>query len=72
MSMMMRLMVMMMLALATMQLFSADYVCFWLGGAGWVMSVSVVVLKKVMREKVAGVEEEDDVPGGGDAYAVTA
>ena len=45
---------------------------FWLGGAGWVMSVSVVVLKKVMREKVAGVEEEDDVPGGGDAYDVTA
>ena len=44
---------MMMLALATMQLFSTDYVCFWLGGAGWVMSVSVVVLKKVIREKVA-------------------
>ena len=61
----------MMLAIATMQLPSTDYVCFWLGGAGWVMSVSVVVLKKVMREKVAGVEEED-VPGGGDAYDVTA
>ena len=62
---------MMLLELATMQLFSTDHVCFWLGGAGWVMSVSVVVLKKVMREKVAGVEEED-VPGGGDAYDVTA
>ena len=36
------------------------------------VSVSVMVLKKVMREKVAGVEEEDDVPGGGDAYDVPA
>ena len=51
MSMMMRLMVMMMLALATMQLLSTDYVCFWLGGAGWVMSGSVMVLKKMMRDK---------------------
>ena len=49
----------MMLAIATMQLFSTDYVWFWLGGAGWVMSGSVMVLKKMMREKVAGVDEED-------------
>ena len=53
MSMLKRLMVLMMLALATMQLPSTGSVCFWLGGAGWVMSVSVVVLKKVIREKVA-------------------
>ena len=59
MSMLMRLMVLMMLAIATMQLFSTDYVWFWLGGAGWVMSGSVMVLKKMMREKVAGVDEED-------------
>ena len=42
---------MLMLASATMQLFSADYVWFWLGGAGWVMSGSVMVLKKMMRDK---------------------
>ena len=72
MSMMMRLMVMMMLALATMQLIGTEYVCFWLGGAGWVLSVSVVVLKKVMREKVAGADEEEAVHGGGDEYDVTA
>ena len=29
-------------------------------GSGWVISVSVVVLKKVMREKVAGGDEEAD------------
>ena len=51
MSRLMRLMVLMMLALATMQLSSTDYVCFWLGGAGWVMSGSVMVLKKMMRDK---------------------
>ena len=51
MSRLMRLMVLMMLALATMQLSSTDYVCFWLGGAGWVMSGSVMVLKRMMREK---------------------
>ena len=63
----------MMLAIATMQLFSTDYVWFWLGGAGWVMSGSVMVLKKMMREKVAGVDEEDVcVDGGGDEYDVTA
>ena len=72
MSRLMRLMVLMMLALATMQLPSTGSVCFWLGGAGWVMSVSVMVLKKVMREKVAGVDEEDGVHGGGDDYDVTA
>ena len=50
MTMMMRLLVMLMLAIAS-ELFSSDYVWFWLGGAGWVMSGSVMVLKKMMREK---------------------
>ena len=51
MSMLMRLMVLVMLAIATMQLSSTDYVCFWLGGAGWVMSGGVMVLKKKMMMK---------------------
>ena len=50
MTMLMRLLVMMMLAIAR-ELCNSDYVWFWLGGAGWVMSGSVMVLKKMMREK---------------------
>ena len=51
MTMMMRLLVMLMLAIAS-ELFSSDYVWFWLGGAGWVMSGSVMVLKKMMSGSV--------------------
>ena len=35
-----------------MELSSTDYVWFWLGGAGWVMSGNVMVLKKMMSGNV--------------------